>query len=50
MCNCSISTLSIVGYRFLTNFAGVKENNVKKKSKNDTIFRLAASAGGFGGC
>lgn len=50
MCNCSISTLSIVEYRFLTNFAGVKENNVKKKSKNDTIFRLDASAGGFGGC
>lgn len=50
MCNCSISTLSIVGYRFLTNFEGVKENNVKKKSKNDTIFRLDASAGGFGGC
>ena len=50
MSDCSISTLSIVGYRFLTNFAGVKENNVKKKSKNDTIFRLAASAGGFGGC
>lgn len=50
MCDCSISTLSIVGYRFLANFAGVKENNVKKKSKNDTIFRLAASAGGFGGC
>lgn len=50
MYDCSISTLSVVGYRFLTNFAGVKENNVKKKSKNDTIFRLAASAGGFGGC
>lgn len=50
MCDCSISTLSIVEYRFLTNFAGVKENNVKKKSKNDTIFRLGASAGGFGGC
>jgi hypothetical protein len=50
MCNCSISTLSVVEYRFLTNFAGVKKNNVKKKSKNDTIFRLDASAGGFGGC
>jgi hypothetical protein len=50
MCNCSISTLSVVEYRFLTNFAGVKENNVKKKSKNDTIFRLDASTGGFGGC
>lgn len=50
MCNCSISTLSVVEYRFLTNFAGVKGNNVKKKSKNDTIFRLDASAGGFGGC
>ena len=50
MCDCPISTLSVVRYRFLTNFAGVKENNVRKKSKNDTIFRLAASAGGFGGC
>lgn len=50
MYDCSISTLSVVGYRFLTNFAGVKENNLKKKSKNDTIFRLDASAGGFGGC
>lgn len=50
MCDCPISTLSDVEYRFLTNFAGVKKNNVKKKSKNDTIFRLAASAGGFGGC
>ena len=50
MCDCPISTLSVVEYRFLTNFAGVKKNNVKKKSKNDTIFRLDASAGGFGGC
>jgi hypothetical protein len=47
MYDCSISTLSVVEYRFLTNFAGVKKNNVKKKSKNDTIFRLDASAGGF---